>query len=829
MASRSFGPNRSKKPHLLRAGGVAAEVNDVRRDIDVAFLSLESEVDAISPASVPAGTMRGRQIDALTGPLVNLTGAEQSENWRRSTIQLVENVVGDFDVVLNNDTTVLLIRTTGHARLRSISSTAPNDSGREVVIEHDRQSGTGRLTIPHNLGGSLFSRFFNPDLKDLVLGQTQLLTVRLRAGFWRPQGTAGQVIFPGTPLYDVMTAPFNAVGNGVVDDTAAINAAIAAANLVSGRIYLGPRHLVSAALTAVTRDAVTFVGRGCRGDGTFITATGATPYNVFTLDTVKDCGIQDVFVEGPGTWATKGLGIFIDDCFRTRIERVEISRTNGAIDVRGSVITEIIDSYASEIRGPTGFYAYGTAADGENHAIRFRGCATGTDVSGGTIAWYKQGSGAHTFELINCGALHGGYGLLVVDDTPYAGSSPRFTRTLNFQCEDAEINAIRLTNGATASFTHTLLLNCLGNSFEVDATYSGNWEMNGGMIHGADGHGMLISGDHWSVNGTQIGNIGASQDCISIAAGSTDFSIVNCALGDIFGTNATSRYGINLDATCDRFSIIGNRIIGNDTGAINNPTTPSTTRVIQSNSPTTVNTIRIDEIETMAVGTVVGRRVDAGSTGRPVPLTGAEQAENWRRSTVQTVGDASGTLDIALNNDTTVLLIRTTGDATLRTLGSTGPSDSGREVVIEHDRQSGSGILTIPHNTAGTFSTFFNPNLSSLHLGQTSSMSVRLRSGFWRPQGSTRDLPRQAIISVPVPAVAAGALDYLDVSTVGTQLAGITAADHIVGAPAADLAAAGASAGFYVNCRVSGTSTIRLTFVGTLAGGSVNFLFTKVN
>jgi hypothetical protein len=46
--------------------------------------------------------------------------------------------------------------------------------------------------------------------------------------------------------------------------------------------------------------------------------------------------------------------------------------------------------------------------------------------------------------------------------------------------------------------------------------------------------------------------------------------------------------------------------------------------------------------------------------------------------------------------------------------------------------------------------------------------------------------------------------------------------------PSGPLIAAGAAGGFYVNTRVSATNNVRLAFVGTLAGGNVNFLFTRL-
>lgn len=84
-----------------------------------------------------------------------------------------------------------------------------------------------------------------------------------------------------------------------------------------------------------------------------------------------------------------------------------------------------------------------------------------------------------------------------------------------------------------------------------------------------------------------------------------------------------------------------------------------------------------------------------------------------------------------------------------------------------------------------------------------------------------------ATISVAVPALAAAALGYVDVSTVGTDLEGIVAGDPITACPLADLAVAGAGNGGFLNARVSAADTIRCAFLGTLAGGATNFLFSR--
>lgn len=77
--------------------------------------------------------------------------------------------------------------------------------------------------------------------------------------------------------------------------------------------------------------------------------------------------------------------------------------------------------------------------------------------------------------------------------------------------------------------------------------------------------------------------------------------------------------------------------------------------------------------------------------------------------------------------------------------------------------------------------------------------------------------------SVVVPAVAAGQVGYVDVAMTG-QLAILQTGQPVFANPTADLVAAGAG-GAYANCRCSAPGTVRMAFVGPLAGGAVDFTF----
>jgi len=81
---------------------------------------------------------------------------------------------------------------------------------------------------------------------------------------WQPEEVAD--LLPGQPVYDVLD--FGAKGDGVTDDTAAINRAIAAANARPGIVYFAELHLLTGALSIVTGNNVTLQGRGRYNGGT---------------------------------------------------------------------------------------------------------------------------------------------------------------------------------------------------------------------------------------------------------------------------------------------------------------------------------------------------------------------------------------------------------------------------------------------------------------------------------------------------------------------------------------------------------------------------------
>lgn len=107
--------------------------------------------------------------------------------------------------------------------------------------------------------------------------------------------------------------------------------------------------------------------------------------------------------------------------------------------------------------------------------------------------------------------------------------------------------------------------------------------------------------------------------------------------------------------------------------------------------------------------------------------------------------------------------------------------------------------------------------------------------GNWESQGITvpitngqldnDEMPQYADISVNVPALAAGTLAYVDISTVGTALNAVLANTPISYNAMADVEVAGVGQGGPRECRMSADNNIRLAFVGTTSAHAVTFRF----
>lgn len=186
------------------------------------------------------------------------------------------------------------------------------------------------------------------------------------------------------PLAYVDTqANFGAVGDGIVDDTNAIIAAIQYVEARGGGIVFFPKgtYLVSAEI-ATTSDNVMLCGVG--PEASIIKTTSATA-NVFVFDGGTYCFASDLGFTSSVT-RTAGYNILFDGCYKSGVSRIYSLgqfRTVGFID---SVLVQADDCY---FENPTAATGSGVYIDGGNDQIledvRMNGAqniATGTLTSG---------------------------------------------------------------------------------------------------------------------------------------------------------------------------------------------------------------------------------------------------------------------------------------------------------------------------------------------------------------------------------------------------------------------------------------------------------------
>lgn len=699
----------------------------------------------------------------------------------------------------------------------------------------------------------------------------QVLSWNATARTWDPEEIS--VLMPGGPAYDVRD--FGAVGNGIADDTAAINAAIAAANAVPGPVYLMSRHRITAALTALSNNNVSLIGRGEFNSGTWITfdsATFPTATGVINLGASQYCSVQNIwctssrasasgfFVRASGAYrpylanvqvSGYGNGIEIDRCVGAYLKRCQVNDTYGvyAYYVHGLNPDFCHDTYFDACGGGTayggtvvgtpGAWAPATAYVAGNVVVANNGIwrcvtpgtsagagtgpgATGlpssftsavhtTTVTDGTVGWrfdmgaftgFVHGSFAHTVTLMKCGMLQGLIGLDVIDDAPAAGSVPTFNHSWQFSSDHSLSRGVRLSAGAAIWMDQLLVTSVLGGDGIEIASAANGVEICSGQVFGTARNGVTIAGTGGVVlSKLDIGPCSASvantYDGIAVANNAGNFKITHCTSGDVTGFASGARYGLSIGTGCDNFQVDWCKFVGNDTGPILCNVTRSTTRVIRNNVPEQAYYDATDGVYKVAlVAGVQSLTVPAGT--HTVICTMAGGAAAIINEIIHP--DALSSLNSGIR-------LRFVKEG----LASTGP-------LAFRDGNANQNAIWTPNSQDYVLSRFNDAvEIQQLQTAQLSSVRWRILE---------RSTPT-ATISVNVPAVAAGTLAYLDVSVAGTSLDGVTTADQVYACPTADLAAAGAGAGYYVGCRVSATNTVRLTFQGTLAGGAVNFTFSK--
>lgn len=307
----------------------------------------------------------------------------------------------------------------------------------------------------------------------------------------------------GAYVFDVSSPEYGAVGDGVTDDTAAIQAAIDDARAVARGVAIG-------ALDPA--------------------ATVVFPLGKYAISHLDCTGVAGLYVKGAGPW---GVILYANQ---------QASSSKAVIDLTGSVGCWFsgIQVFAMDTDGTTpavkptcAFLIAATSAGGDSTAHRLDHC--------GSAGWFTAaalyGYGANDHVFIDCG--FGQYEL--AQPTIFIGSENEASLSSLFQtidsgtsiagewsffgCEIHGANVAQAGIGSPATFATTLLYNAYSVRF-YDGVHdsSGNYQV---LFYGNDNEDILFCGVQiYSESGT------AADDCFyTDNATCTRLTVVGCSLG----------------------------------------------------------------------------------------------------------------------------------------------------------------------------------------------------------------------------------------------------------------------------------------------------------
>lgn len=342
---------------------------------------------------------------------------------------------------------------------------------------------------------------------------------------------------------------FGAVGDGVTDDSAALNAAITAANAAGGgtvRIVSGT-YLIGA--TIVPKANVTVVGAGMHS--TIIKLKDATNVSMMVATSAHRFALCDLTLDGNKANNTGGgnwSGLFLTTSDNVKVHRCRFLNIDWiAIAFAGCPDADIVDcsiespDYIGIWLGVSGGTIHGTGS----RIVRNTILDTGLDA---VINGCDDVVIAHNYCRGN-GRLIGASGI-------YMDSGTRRCRIEGNHCEGSTGHGIDLNTAVTDdSYGNIVIGNvCIGNR-------------DSGI--GCNANGTVIVGNTCENNGYAQGSAGAYPWGILL-----DAKYITCVgnrCTDTQGT-PTQTYGIslrNVSAVTASCTIVGNDLAGNTNGGIN--------------------------------------------------------------------------------------------------------------------------------------------------------------------------------------------------------------------------------------------------------------------
>jgi parallel beta-helix repeat protein len=378
---------------------------------------------------------------------------------------------------------------------------------------------------------------------------------------------------------DVTNSDYGATGDGVTDDTAAIQAAIdvAAAGTVKAVYFPAGTYLVSTSLLLSTSsyDGIVLFGNGRSSQ--IYTTTDVTNYKVIEFNTVDRCEIRDLYILGDAVPTNTRTSIYFEDCTNCIITKCFIEKHYYGIWLEGSTNNLInnndiydVENWFATISGGSHFNRISTNVCKATNAI-----GMGTwDNSHDNIFIGNEIQSVGSVSEGNCFHIREGDRTKVIGNILHDSVSEMITVRSS---DDVVISNNMLSNvGQTGIFVFldSARTQIIGNTIrdpkigstssaiKVDdddaqpgAAHYGVIQNN--KIYGSLGHGIVVREcNNWLVSGNYID--GTATVGIYIFNGANNCSVVgNYVTG-------TVQDGISVNMNCNNFMVTDNFVTDAD-------------------------------------------------------------------------------------------------------------------------------------------------------------------------------------------------------------------------------------------------------------------------
>lgn len=388
---------------------------------------------------------------------------------------------------------------------------------------------------------------------------------------------------------------YGAVGNGVTDDAAAIQAAITAAQSAGGgTVFFPPGTYKLSVALSVNADGVILQGSG---PATILQSASSTTDVVDFGDGVttrSNLGIRSLRINNSGGQKTAGTGIKLNKCFKVWLSDLLIEQQYRAVHILNTTQVWFRDSdirntkenaVTIEADLSSGYETFLSNIVADNPNVSNSGCG---------LAWL----GSEALLLSNCDFIRFNVGMNV---NPGAGRECRFGFIAGGSFDTAGDNGVHITNTSTGNTVGLTFTNCwvgTATNYGVLMERQGSgivqgvrW-VGGKVFHNGLAGLRMAGGQDLHISDCDIiGNsqtVSAARHGVEIGGAFTNWSVMNCRIGGGYEQGNTQGYAVSVDAgAADYYRIIGNDMAtgNNNTPSLNDAGT-GTHKVVANNLTT---------------------------------------------------------------------------------------------------------------------------------------------------------------------------------------------------------------------------------------------------